>query len=102
MFEPDGLDLGDLLKQSQQRMAGLAAVREQMAHLKGRAESEDGRISVTSTPDDPLAEIKIDPRAMRTRPGAPARTSTRRCTSSPPTSTATARTRWTRSRTKRC
>lgn len=65
MFGPDGLDLGDLLRQSEVRMAGLAAVREQMADLKGRAESQDGRISVTSTPDDPLAEIRIDPRAMR-------------------------------------
>jgi DNA-binding protein YbaB len=65
MFGPDGLDLADLLRQSEQRMAGLAAVRERMADLKGRAESQDGRISVTSTPDDPLAEIKIDPRAMR-------------------------------------
>ncbi|WP_067792926.1 YbaB/EbfC family nucleoid-associated protein [Actinomadura formosensis] len=65
MFGPDGLDLGDLLRQSQERMAKLAAVREQMAGLQGRAESQDGRISVTSTAEDPLAEIKIDPRAMR-------------------------------------
>lgn len=65
MFGPDGLDLGELMRQSQERMARLAAVREQMADLKGRAESYDGNIIVISTADDPLAELKIDPRAMR-------------------------------------
>ena len=65
MFGPDGLGLGDLLRQSQERLAELASVREQMAGIQGHAESEDGRISVTSTADDPRAEIEIDPRAMR-------------------------------------
>ncbi|WP_165964402.1 YbaB/EbfC family nucleoid-associated protein [Actinomadura sp. KC216] len=65
MFGPDGVDLEALMRQSQERMAKLAAVREQMADLKGRAETPDGRVSVVSTAQDPLSEIKIDPRAMR-------------------------------------
>lgn len=65
MFGPDGLDISELMRQSQERMSKLAAVREQMTDLQGRAESADGRISVTSTTQDPLAEVKIDPRAMR-------------------------------------
>ncbi|WP_067459575.1 YbaB/EbfC family nucleoid-associated protein [Actinomadura macra] len=65
MFGPEGLDLGDLMRQSQERMAKLALVREQMAGLQGRAESADGRVAITSTAEDPLAEIRIDPRALR-------------------------------------
>jgi DNA-binding protein YbaB len=65
MFPPGDMDFGRLLRQSQERMQKLAAVQEQTAGLTGRAETPDGRIKVASTAGDPLAELQIDPRAMR-------------------------------------
>ncbi|MFI0349685.1 YbaB/EbfC family nucleoid-associated protein [Actinomadura sp. 9N407] len=59
------MDVSEMLRLSQERMEKLAAVREQIAGLSGRAESADGRVKVACTAEDPLAELTVDPRAMR-------------------------------------
>ncbi|MBA9003169.1 YbaB/EbfC family nucleoid-associated protein [Thermomonospora cellulosilytica] len=64
-FDISNLDPAQALRQSEERMKVLSAVRAKMADLEGRAESADGRIRVTCNVRDPLAEIHIDPRAMR-------------------------------------
>jgi DNA-binding protein YbaB len=65
VFGPDGLDFNAALRNSQARMAKAEEVRERMAGLTGHAEAPDGRVKVASTSADPLAELHIDPRAMR-------------------------------------
>lgn len=65
MFGPNSADFNQLLSKARQRMAKAEEARERMAGLKGRAETPDGRIAVVSTAEDPLAELRIDPRAMR-------------------------------------
>jgi len=64
-FDLSNMDAADALQQSQQRMKALSTVREKMADLEGKGESADGRVRVTCTSQDPVAEIYIDPRAMR-------------------------------------
>ena len=61
----EGAEFDALLRHSQERVAKIAHLREQSASVVGAAETADGRISVTSTADDPVAELRIDPRAMR-------------------------------------
>lgn len=84
---PDGPDLGDLLRRSQERMAELAAVREQTAGLQGRAgaagRAEEvphrhaGRLRAGRAPvpaDDGRAAPKARPpghRQMTARSGSP-------------------------------
>nr|BFE32692.1 hypothetical protein GCM10010200_049430 [Actinomadura rugatobispora] len=65
MFGADGAEFDALVRQSQERVARIASMREQAGALTGTAETPDGRIKVTCTADDPLAELRIDPRAMR-------------------------------------
>ena len=65
MFGPDGLDFNAVLRNSQERVAKAKEVRERMVGLTGHAETPDSRIKVASTSADPLAELHIDPRAMR-------------------------------------
>jgi DNA-binding protein YbaB len=65
MFGPGGMDFNDVLRNSRERMAKVNEARERMAGLAGHAETTDGRIKVTCTSEDPLAELQIDPRAMR-------------------------------------
>jgi DNA-binding protein YbaB len=65
MFGPGGMDFNEVLRNSRERMAKAGEARERMTGLTGRAESTDGRIKVASTAEDPLAELQIDPRAMR-------------------------------------
>jgi DNA-binding protein YbaB len=65
MFGPGGMDFNEVLRNSRERMAKVNEARERMAGLAGRAEAADGRIKVTCTSADPLAELEIDPRAMR-------------------------------------
>lgn len=65
MFGPGGMDFNEVLRNSRERMAKVTEARERMTGLTGRAESTDGRIKVASTAEDPLAELQIDPRAMR-------------------------------------
>lgn len=65
MFGPGGMDFNEVLRNSRERMAKVSEARERMTGLTGRAESTDGRIKVGSTSEDPLAELEIDPRAMR-------------------------------------
>jgi DNA-binding protein YbaB len=65
MFGPGGMDFNEVLRNSRERMAKVSEARERMAGLIGRAESADGRITVASTAEDSLAELRIDPRAMR-------------------------------------
>lgn len=59
------MDFNEVLRNSRERMAKVSEARERLAGLAGHAESTDGRIKVTSTSQDPLAELHIDPRAMR-------------------------------------
>ena len=65
MFGPGGMDFNEVLRSSRERMAKVTEVRERMAGLTGSAESSDGRVKVVCTSTDPLAELHIDPRAMR-------------------------------------
>ncbi|GAA4234963.1 hypothetical protein GCM10022254_41110 [Actinomadura meridiana] len=64
MFGPD-FDIDKVLEDAQRRVTKMTAIREQTAHLTGHAESTEGRIKVTSSATDPVAELRIDPRAMR-------------------------------------
>lgn len=64
MFGPD-FDLDKVLAQAQQNVAKMATLKERMANLTGTGESAEGRVKVTSSPNDPVAEMRIDPRAMR-------------------------------------
>ncbi|HEX5594861.1 MAG TPA: YbaB/EbfC family nucleoid-associated protein [Micromonosporaceae bacterium] len=57
--------LGGLLQKLQEQVGRTDELRTQLAELVGRAESPDGLIRVAATPDDPVAEVEIDPRAMR-------------------------------------
>jgi DNA-binding protein YbaB len=59
------MDFNEVLRSSRERMAKVAQVRERMAGLTGSAESSDGRVKVVCTSTDPLAELHLDPRAMR-------------------------------------
>jgi DNA-binding protein YbaB len=59
------MDFNEVLRGSRERMAKVAQVRERMAGLTGSAESSDGRVKVVCTSADPLAELHLDPRAMR-------------------------------------
>jgi DNA-binding protein YbaB len=59
------MDFNEVLRGSRERMARVSEVRERMAGLTGQAESSDGRVKVVCTSTDPLAELHIDPRAMR-------------------------------------
>jgi DNA-binding protein YbaB len=43
----------------------MTEVRDQVSDLTGQGQTPDGRVKVLSTSSDPLAEIHIDPRAMR-------------------------------------
>jgi DNA-binding protein YbaB len=65
VFGTDGMDFSEVLRNSRERMAKAGEVRERMAGLSGLAETSDGRIKVVSTSADPLAELHIDPRALR-------------------------------------
>ncbi|WP_301177647.1 YbaB/EbfC family nucleoid-associated protein [Actinomadura geliboluensis] len=65
MFSANDFDMDKLVEDAQQRVAKMAAIRERTAALTGHAESADARIRVTSSADDPVAELHIDPRAMR-------------------------------------
>jgi DNA-binding protein YbaB len=58
-------DLEKLLRDAQQRAAKMMAIRERTSRLTGQAESSSGHVRVTSSADDPVAELHIDPRAMR-------------------------------------
>lgn len=62
---PGGSDFEELLRASRERMAKTGVVRERLRELTGNGESADGRIKVTCTAQDPLAELHIDARAMR-------------------------------------
>lgn len=55
----------EILQATRERFARAQAVQEQIKGLTGHAETPDGRIRVTSTAADPMAELHIDPRAMR-------------------------------------
>jgi DNA-binding protein YbaB len=65
VFGSGGMDFNEVLRDSRERMAKVTQVRERMAELTGSAESSDGRVKVVCTSTDPLAELHIDPRAMR-------------------------------------
>jgi DNA-binding protein YbaB len=54
-----------ILHATRERFARAQAVQEQLKGLTGQAETPDGRVRVVSTAADPMAELHIDPRAMR-------------------------------------
>lgn len=54
-----------LIDQMRANLARTAALREQVGDLVGKATSDDGHIRVTYTGAAGLAELSIDPRAMR-------------------------------------
>lgn len=54
-----------VLHATRERFAKVQAVQEQVKGLTGQAETSDGRVRVVSTAADPMAELHIDPRAMR-------------------------------------
>ena len=59
------LDIEKLVRVSEEHSARIQEMQEQAAELKGVAESKDRRIKVTCTVADGVADIQIDPRAMR-------------------------------------
>ncbi|GLZ07397.1 hypothetical protein Acsp03_48630 [Actinomadura sp. NBRC 104412] len=69
MFPAGDMDIERMLRESRERAWKLAEVRDRVVGLTGHAESPDGRIKVTSSAADPLAELDIDPRAMRMSSG---------------------------------
>lgn len=59
------LDIEKLVRVSEEHSARIQEMQEQAAELKGVAESKDRRIKVICTVADGVADIQIDPRAMR-------------------------------------
>jgi DNA-binding protein YbaB len=59
------LDIEKLVRISEEHSARVKEMQERAVELKGYAESKDRRISVTCTTNGGVADIDIDPRAMR-------------------------------------
>jgi DNA-binding protein YbaB len=59
------LDIDKLIRISKEQSAKVAEMQERAAEIQGRAETKDRRIKVTCTVADGVADIEIDPRAMR-------------------------------------
>lgn len=64
MYGSDGA-ADQVLRATRERFARAQALQERLKGLTGRAETPDGRVRVVSTAADPMAELHIDPRAMR-------------------------------------
>lgn len=63
-------DLGNLdpdaaLKEARQWADRSAALQETMKGIEGHAQSKDGFVSVTFTPNEGLRDLELNPRAMR-------------------------------------
>ncbi|MGH3380364.1 MAG: YbaB/EbfC family nucleoid-associated protein [Actinoallomurus sp.] len=54
-----------LLKQAQQRVAKIGGMQERITGLVGEAESADGYVRVTYTANGGIADLELNPRAMR-------------------------------------
>lgn len=55
----------EVLSATRERFAKVQAVQEEVKGLTGEGQTADGRVRVVSTAADPMAELHIDPRAMR-------------------------------------
>lgn len=62
---PSHTDTESLLRESEQRGARIRDLNERTAALVGTGRAADGRVTVTWTSGDGLADVSIDPRAMR-------------------------------------
>lgn len=64
MTEP-AYDFEEILRAAERQVANAAELESRTADMLGRAESADGRITVTWSPGGELAGLEIDPRALR-------------------------------------
>lgn len=63
---PSGIPgLSEVLRKAQDQLGRSEKIRSELAGLTGCAQSPDGYIRVTCTAEDPVAELEIDPQAMR-------------------------------------
>ncbi|MEV0403933.1 YbaB/EbfC family nucleoid-associated protein [Actinoallomurus sp. NPDC050550] len=60
-----GLDIAGLADQAQDQASKAAELQRRISGLVGHAETADGRIRLSFSPDEGLSELRIDPRAMR-------------------------------------
>ncbi|GLZ08311.1 hypothetical protein Acsp03_57770 [Actinomadura sp. NBRC 104412] len=54
-----------LFREARSQFDQVAGMQRAMAELRGRAESQDGRVRAVYAQDQGLAEVQLDPRAMR-------------------------------------
>ena len=54
-----------LFREARSQFDQVAGMQRAMAELRGRAESQDGRVRAVYAQDQGLAEVELDPRAMR-------------------------------------
>jgi DNA-binding protein YbaB len=54
-----------LFRETRSQFDQVADMQRAMAELRGRAESQDGRVRAVYTQDEGLADVELDPRAMR-------------------------------------
>lgn len=59
------VDAQQLIEQMRANLAKTTEIRDRARELVGRATSDDGNVRVTFTGEAGLAELSIDPRAMR-------------------------------------
>ncbi|WP_158581686.1 YbaB/EbfC family nucleoid-associated protein [Actinomadura spongiicola] len=62
---PPEFDFEKILRASERQLADTEKLKSRTAELVGRAESADGRVTIGWGPSGDLAELHIDPRAMR-------------------------------------
>ncbi|RKS68786.1 YbaB/EbfC DNA-binding family protein [Actinomadura pelletieri DSM 43383] len=62
---PPEFDFEKILRASERQLADTEKLKARTAELVGRAESADGRVKIGWGPSGDLAELRIDPRAMR-------------------------------------
>jgi DNA-binding protein YbaB len=60
-----GLEIERMTKHAQQQAAHAAELQQRLAGMVGHAETPDGRVRLSFSPDEGLPELRIDPRAMR-------------------------------------
>ncbi|MFG1698271.1 YbaB/EbfC family nucleoid-associated protein [Nonomuraea sp. NPDC049309] len=70
MIEPDfgGIDIDQLIKDSESRMARVVALQERLSTLVGRAQDEDGLVTVEMGQAG-LQDLILHPKAMRLTSG---------------------------------
>jgi DNA-binding protein YbaB len=61
----DEIDPELMFRSAQEQFKQVEQMQRRMVELEGRAESQDGRVTVVYTQAKGLADIQLDPRAMR-------------------------------------